>query len=632
MTEQKIALVSLIDHRNTYHRNINNNEEEKEETQELVETPSVTNEETVEENNVNVQEEKGKSAPKLIASSSSLLPKNGMLIINLPDPFDGKNRQYLYSPSTSSKTTTKLRKNKEQNDLESLSLSLSSSSMKVEGGIFEIQSVPRCDNKGKNKESSYQSFFVGNRVVSRGNLHLINRIDPLFFVLYSLSASFSSSSSCSSISTVADNRNDNDNSSSNSNSNNWQPKDQLETNLHSSLKCILSKKQWEIICETRSLPNYDSSSSSSSDNEDDDTTLYRLNNDLIMKWLHIKIKRVEETLTEQTMLRKKRREDWMETKTGCKGESNKIRNDDGNVINNGGGSFSSNFRPVGLTITANTNTTIKDNDDEKKDKEETIIKEHNSSNDKSTSTQKQSLSTTLLPSSLLPKLDSSEYRTIKLASLQVVCQYLSPYWRDELLKFHRADKNTNKNNNLNSSKISSVVGCDQWTEDDLWNGTIAAAKRRKKMVAAAAAAKIAKKNTISGNKRKGNDDDDDNNDHLTSEYDNDVVEVTPPPSQQSHNEPVGMDGADELLRLTMGGSSSNVGDDDDFNTATTPKKGPGSSIAMKKGDKSMGLKRLAKVNTKGMKSMLSFFGGGGGGSNKKGKDKGGNVVKKQKLK
>merc|ERR1712238_431040 len=127
----------------------------------------------------------------------------------------------------------------------------------------------------------------------------------------------------------------------------------------------------------------------------------------------------------------------------------------------------------------------------KKDKEETIIKEHHSSNDKSTSTQKQSLSTTLLPSTLLPKLNSSEYRTIKLASLQVVCQYLSPYWRDELLKIHRADKNTNNNNNLNSSKVSSVIGCDQWPEDDLLNGTIAAAKRRKKMVATAEAAKIA---------------------------------------------------------------------------------------------------------------------------------------------
>ena len=43
--------------------------------------------------------------------------------------------------------------------------------------IYEMNSVTR----------PYGSFFVGSRVISNGALHIVTRMDPLYFVLHSLS-------------------------------------------------------------------------------------------------------------------------------------------------------------------------------------------------------------------------------------------------------------------------------------------------------------------------------------------------------------------------------------------------------------------------------------------------------------
>ena len=73
------------------------------------------------------------------------------------------------------------------------------------------------------------------------------------------------------------------------------------------------------------------------------------------------------------------------------------------------------------------------------------------------------------------------------------------------------------------------------------------------------------------------------------------AEVTPPPTAQKR--PFGeskMSEADKLMQYTMGSGESSSAD-------KNAKK-------RKEAEKSVGLKRLSKVNTKGMKSMTSFFG------------------------
>ena len=68
---------------------------------------------------------------------------------------------------------------------------------------------------------------------------------------------------------------------------------------------------------------------------------------------------------------------------------------------------------------------------------------------------------------------------------------------------------------------------------------------------------------------------------------------------------IGQDDADALLQYTQGSSSSGGKASSSSDGVTSGKKSTVQDA------KSVGLKKLAKVNTKGMKSLSSFFGAGG---------------------
>ena len=91
--------------------------------------------------------------------------------------------------------------------------------------------------------------------------------------------------------------------------------------------------------------------------------------------------------------------------------------------------------------------------------------------------------------------------------------------------------------------------------------------------------------------------------------DDDDEDLTAPPSSNKWADS-GNSAADRMLQITRGidgcggaaGSAANVMMDDDEREALKKKE-------EKRNAKSHGLKKLAKVNTKGMKSLSSFFGG-----------------------
>ena len=93
----------------------------------------------------------------------------------------------------------------------------------------------------------------------------------------------------------------------------------------------------------------------------------------------------------------------------------------------------------------------------------------------------------------------------------------------------------------------------------------------------------------------------------------DDEDLTAPPSSSSSNKWAdnGHSAADRMLQITRGvdgcggaaGSTANVLMDDEEREKLKKKE-------EKLNAKSHGLKKLAKVNTKGMKSLSSFFGGG----------------------
>ena len=156
---------------------------------------------------------------------------------------------------------------------------------------------------------------------------------------------------------------------------------------------------------------------------------------------------------------------------------------------------------------------------------------------------------------MLSKEDEAKARA---AALQLVCEYLSDGWRNKLLKELPA-----------------------MTEEDLLGPTPKGKKRK-----AAPAA--------------GEDDDD----HIDLDAEEDM---TKPPSKWDS----GNDAVDKLQQIARGvdgcggaAGSTNAIMMDEEEREKAKKKEENMNA------KSMGLKKLAKVNTKGMKSLSSFFGGG----------------------
>ena len=82
-------------------------------------------------------------------------------IVSMSDPCSGNTRQYL---------THKLRKTNSKTDG-------NGKKSQDQSGIYEIQSLPHP------RSETYSSFFVDSRVVSNPHLHLVTKIDPLYFLL-----------------------------------------------------------------------------------------------------------------------------------------------------------------------------------------------------------------------------------------------------------------------------------------------------------------------------------------------------------------------------------------------------------------------------------------------------------------
>jgi hypothetical protein len=147
--------------------------------------------------------------------------------------------------------------------------------------IYEMNSVTR----------SYGSFFVGSRVISNGALHVATRMDPLYFVLHSLSKDTQQQQ------------------------HQWQPLDQLD--IPNSVQEALCRdlNQYKHICSIKTLG--------------DDLILYKYSQEKAIKWL---VKKQEQVLIilKQQLLHAKQ-----ENKTSTQ-----------RLISQGGGAFSNTFHLV----------------------------------------------------------------------------------------------------------------------------------------------------------------------------------------------------------------------------------------------------------------------------------------------
>ena len=128
--------------------------------------------------------------------------------------------------------------------------------------VYEVQSL----------EIKYGSYFLGSHVLSDGTLYIATRMDPLFFVLYHLTARNSSSNS-------------------NSKSDKWQPLDQLEI-PDIVKKVISSEKQYQHLCQVNNQLG-------------DDMLLYKLSEESVLKWLTRKQEKAYQVLMDQALVRKK---------------------------------------------------------------------------------------------------------------------------------------------------------------------------------------------------------------------------------------------------------------------------------------------------------------------------------------
>lgn len=117
--------------------------------------------------------------------------------------------------------------------------------VKMQCDIYEMQSLSR----------PYGSFLVGSRVISNGALHVMTRIDPLFFILRNIAKA----------------------------SHQWQPLDQLE--VPSGISVDLS--QWKHLCVIKNLG--------------DDLILYKFSPEKTLTWLVKKQEAAHGILCEQLL-------------------------------------------------------------------------------------------------------------------------------------------------------------------------------------------------------------------------------------------------------------------------------------------------------------------------------------------
>jgi hypothetical protein len=106
----------------------------------------------------------------------------------------------------------------------------------VHNNVYELQSLSR----------PYGSFLVGSRILSNGSLHVMTRIDPLFFILANLS-----------------------NTQHQHQQQQWQPLDQFE--IPSDILAVVEESQWKHLCTVKNLG--------------DALTLYKFCPERALQWL-----------------------------------------------------------------------------------------------------------------------------------------------------------------------------------------------------------------------------------------------------------------------------------------------------------------------------------------------------------
>lgn len=369
-------------------------------------------------------------------------------------------------------------------------LTSSSHSNSTKNDIYEVQNITH------SKSSNFSSFFVGSRVISNPSLHLINRVDPLFFLLSYFNI---------------------DTNNNNEQSQKWQPWNQIceNRNIHHTVRQILQHDKSQL----RHFFHINDSLVLSQDDNNDDLILYKFQSDKALKWLNAKIRKVETMLEKQYKARRTYEERIRQTEK------------DGNNH----GAFSSSF------VLSKNNCDKQSSDNLNEDSmidqihEENKICEEKQSED--TKSKEMDIS-----------LSSEEQRQLLKSSIQVVCEYISPSWQSKLLEYLKLDIDVI----LSTSK--------------------------------------------SKQEKKETKDNSNPNNHPT---------VTPALSSSPLFNEGKMSEADKLLQYTMGSGTGTSTNDD-----SNDKKRKINDA------KSVGLKRLQKVNTKGMKSLSSFFGPAAGASKK----------------
>ena len=142
--------------------------------------------------------------------------------------------------------------------------------------IYEVQGISR----------SYGSFFVGSRVLSNGTLHVMTRIDPLFFLLHQLHTT--------------------------KEAHQWQPMDQLQVSniVQHAIKDI---RQWNHVCAVKKLG--------------DDLILYKIDPQKALQWLVQKQEAAYKVVRQQMTIAKRNQQQATQK-----------------LVAQGGGAFSSSFR------------------------------------------------------------------------------------------------------------------------------------------------------------------------------------------------------------------------------------------------------------------------------------------------
>jgi Ydr279p protein family (RNase H2 complex component) wHTH domain len=126
--------------------------------------------------------------------------------------------------------------------------------------IYEVQSI----------ETKYGSYFLGSHVLNHGALYVATRMDPLYFVLSTLSSA------------------------------KWQPLDQLE--IPDTIKTLITDdKQYRHLCLVNNQLG-------------DDMLLYKLSNERVLQWLTRKQERVHQVLRDEALARRVA-EPYMSTKS-----------------------------------------------------------------------------------------------------------------------------------------------------------------------------------------------------------------------------------------------------------------------------------------------------------------------------